>query len=293
MTRSSKQIPLIVTRHSKGHSKGHSTTLKGHPSKKLMYTLLVGRPDAYLPMFELMWRSLGHFSPDMSVDFLIIGNRPCLRALAAKGINKPVCVKRVHALEVPTETDLHDALLRKLDITNFKGTINYDVVMYIDCDIIIKTPISDIFERALKKPDKLHASIEYEDFNHPFFGFENYTPTEIGNMLKIGSTPFNDGIFVFSPKSSSADILGHFKKIRQFSKENVVLRKKYYDQSFFNDHFNKIGLASTKILSKRVIIFPKPGKLYLDKNIAFVHFAGLQGYHDKAQRMEAYLEQLM
>jgi hypothetical protein len=255
----------------------------------LMCTILVGRPETYLPMFDLMWRSLDAFN-QYEVDFLVVGNAPCLQALREGRYKRPRCVRSVMTLTVPVEDDLHDALLRKLDVVDFPGIQRYSQVMYLDCDIIIKTDLRDIFERTARRADVLHAPVEYEDFNHPFFGFERYSSTEIGDMRKLGSTTFNDGIFVFHPTS---DMLAHLRGLRAFARSATLLRRKYYDQSFFNDYFNRRGLARTGVLAKRVVIFPKEGRLYRSRRIAFVHFAGLQGYSDKARRMREYLELLL
>jgi hypothetical protein len=268
----------------------------------LMYTILVGKPDTYLPMFKLMWQSLGYSQQQFQTDFLLIGNRPCLRSVKQMMMTghtdanrelafKLPCVRKTYMHEVPVEPDLHDALLRKLDVVDFKHIGRYDQVLYLDCDIIVKGDLTDIFTRAARRPHLLHASIEYEDFNHPFFGFERYTPTQVGDMLKKGSSAFNNGTYMFNPKKS--DILYHFDQIRIFARNNTYLRQRYYDQSFFNDYFNPLGLVSTRVLHGRVVIFPKPGKMYLKRKVLFVHFAGIQGYESKARRMEDYLQKLM
>ena len=193
----------------------------------------------------------------------------------------------MHALEVPAETDLHDGLLRKLDIVDFRGVEKYDAIMYIDVDIIVTKEIQGLIERCSLYPNYLHAASEKEDWNHPFFGFQNYTREDEQHFSKLGASTFNNGTLIFVPTS---EMLANFTALRKFARERPDLRAKYYDQSFFNDFFNRRGLASVSILGPRVIIFPKPGRTYKNKSI--IHFAGLGNYATKTARMAEYLHLL-
>ena len=255
----------------------------------LLYTILVKEPDHYIPMFRLMWESLDLFG-DVKCDFLIIGNNECL-GLIHHVIKKPKCVRKLHALEVPTEGDLHDALLRKLDVAEFSLVKKFAQIMYIDCDIIVRSSLKPIFDSMSQLPNNiLHAVKEDEDFNHPFFGFERYTLTEKKAMRRRGLTTFNDGTLIFVPTDA---ILDDFRAIKTFAADNPDLRKRYYDQSFVNNYFNSQTSntkVSTKLLSPYIVIFPKDGKMYTNK--ALVHFTGLGNYANKAGRMATYLTKL-
>jgi len=294
---------LTVEFMSKSKSKSKSKSESGSNSGKyLLYTILIGKPQNYIPMFHLMWRSMvthGGLDP-AQWELLIIGNKKCLEEVAASRKRKLPGVRHVHALEVPEEPDLHDALLRKLDIVDFLASAsapssttpntktpktNYDQVLYMDCDIIVRAPIQKLVDKAVLRPGVLHAAREHEDWNHTFFGFANYSAEDKALFKKLKAVTFNDGTFMFEP---TPEMLGHLAKIRAFARSRPDLRKKFYDQSFFNDYFNRIGKADTTVLGKAVVIFPKKGRAY--SRATFVHFAGLGGYEGKLARMQDYVK---
>ncbi|PNH02719.1 hypothetical protein TSOC_011271 [Tetrabaena socialis] len=212
----------------------------------------------------------------------------CLDSIGNGQVAKPACVTKVHALEVPMEPSLHDSLLRKLDIIDFKGVRGYDCVMYIDCDILVQRSLKGILAQAAASPAGiLHAAYENEDFNHPFFGFQNYTSIDERLFKRLGSTTFNDGTYIFIPNE---EMLGHFRHLRRRAHARPDLREKFYDQSFYNDYFNRIGKASTKLLKDHIVIFPKDGTGY--KKAALIHFAGMGNYKEKFKRIIAVIKAL-
>ncbi len=252
-------------------------------SRLLLYTLLVKSKEEYLPMFRMMLATFSLYA-GVQCDLLVIGTRDCLKEMRKLG--RPQNVSTLHAMEVPHEDSLHDALLRKLDICDFSQAMGYDVILYMDVDILVQRSIQKILQRVASNVDVLHAVKEDEDFNHPFFGFERYTEKEKLDMAAKGMTTFNDGTFAFVP---SATMLRHFRNIKEFAISNESLRNKYYDQSFFNDYFNSRGLVSTTAFGQEVAIFPEK---FTQKDIerkTMVHFAGLGGYKSKKKRMGDYL----
>ena len=201
--------------------------------KILIYTILVKEPRHYLPMLRLMWSSIDMFGAlgPKSCEFLVIGNAHCLKEITT--VERPAFISQLHAMEIPAEADLHDSLLRKLDIAEFSGVMSYDRVFYMDVDIIVQGPLRPLLESPKVEKGILYAARERKDFNHPFFGFGKYSAKEKRAMHKLGSRTFNDGTFLFEP---CPEILAAFREIKAFAnaKENEPLRKEIYDQSFLD-----------------------------------------------------------
>lgn len=282
---------------SKSDSKSSSkSSSKSESEQYLFYTILVARPEHYIPLFRMMWQSMALFGdlPRDRCDLLIIGNRRCLNMARKDGAGRPEGFRAIHALEVPEEEDLHDSLLRKLDIVDFEGISTYEEVLYIDCDILVNGKVLPLLKTASLSPELLHVARESEDFNHIFFGFASYTREEKAAFKRVGAGTFNNGTYIFKPTRT---MLGHFRRIRKFAVKARELRKRFYDQSFYNDYFNRLAVAegrstaSMDLLGDKIVIFPKKGQRY--PAATFVHFAGLSGYEQKEGVMRAYFNKMV
>lgn len=252
----------------------------------LVYTILVKEPEHYMPMFRLMLATFLEHA-DVTCDLLVVGTRECVAQVRRSDLRRvqggTATVRMLHAMEVPSDPDLHEALLRKLDVVLFPSLRDYKQVLYLDCDILVRGSLRRVLRRAAARPDLFHAPAEKAPFNHPFFGFSSYTEEEEKRMIARGRKTFNDGSFVFAPNE---EMIGHLRAIRALATSRPDLRRKFYDQSFFNHYLNARGIASVDAFDRDVVIFPKPHRRYARK--VLVHFAGLGNYATKHARMLAF-----
>ena len=105
----------------------------------LVYTLVNYNTKDYIEMFKIFLKSLVYFSKPNFELLIITDDITKSKIQKIKEIKE---IKKVHYLIVPFDNDLYHALLRKCDITEFKGFNDYDKIMYLDCDIIVQNDIN-------------------------------------------------------------------------------------------------------------------------------------------------------
>lgn len=192
-----------------------------------------------------------------------------------------------------TYDNIDKACKARLDLFNFPCTTNYDKIIYLDTDIIIKDDINKVFDVC--KEDILYVLEEGDIFSSDYWGkklFEN----DIINNKEIhnyeDTSGFTSGILLFNNCEKIKDL---FNKIN----ENIILNPYDFDccdQPYIVYTAFKQNLYNNKILKSLVInndnnIDSDKVDIHTDKVIH--HFAGGVGfYQEKIHIMTIFLNKM-
>jgi predicted O-methyltransferase YrrM len=185
-----------------------------------------------------------------------------------------------------TYDNVDKACKSRLDIFNFPSIINYNKIIYLDTDIIIKDDINKVFD--LCKEDILYTLEEGYIFSSDYWGktlFEN----DIMNNKDIhnyeDTSAFTSGILLFNNCEKMKYL---FDKIN----ENIILNPYDFvccDQPYIVYSAFKYNLYNNKILKSLVV--NNDNNIHSDKVIH--HFPGGPGvYNHKIHNMTIFLNSI-
>jgi predicted O-methyltransferase YrrM len=165
-----------------------------------------------------------------------------------------------------TYNTVHLACKSRLDLFNLSSITNYNKILYLDTDIIIKDDINKVFDVC--KEDLLYVLEEGSiDSDTDFWGktlFDN----EIDNYLD--KTAFTSGILLFNNCEKIKDL---FNKII----EDMKNREHYFhDQPFIVYNAFKYDLYNNKTLKSTVV----NNNYNVHSNKIIHHFPGNPGVHE-------------
>jgi lipopolysaccharide biosynthesis glycosyltransferase len=251
-------------------------------SNYLLYTIITYRKEYYVPIFEVMLKSMVHFGKTRNYDLCIITNKDIEQDLRALKQLKHVA-SNVFFHIVPVDTELFPALMRKCDIASFSRFLEYDKILYLDTDLIIQGDlVKDIFEPMKCRRNVIYGP-ESGTHEHKFWSLGNYTAEQVATFKQTGVKPFSTGSFIFRP---SKVMQVHFQAVKDFALK--WSGSHFYDQSFFNVYFNTRNMSSTKYWKNKVLGFPDYKKDYPSTPI--LHFCGIGDYKRKKHFMAVYLK---
>lgn len=230
--------------------------------KNLVYWTVGGPDPAWAQLLELSLRSmlgqLGAESSLQGVDVLVMCDQewlssgwlaPCFETAKAHG-------KVLHVHETAPNADGVQASMRKVEVFDWPGIVDYEKVLYLDCDVAVLGDVSrDIFGRMDPDAEHLFVCTEAPDRTHRMAWFSlpgGYTEDDLLGLERDGVRPFNCGQFAFSlrpcfrsnvpdnPKGSATqrDMQEHFAAVRAMMAERLHKKDYFYEQSFMNHHFN-------------------------------------------------------
>ena len=180
-----------------------------------------------------------------------------------------------------TYNNIDTACKARLDLFNLTSVINYDKILYLDTDILIKDDINKVFNVC--KEDLLYVLEEATIDSDTNYWGKTLFGNEIDNYLD--KSEFNSGILLFN---NCEKIKFLFNKI----KEDIInrpYRGSFYDQPYIVYNAFKYNLYNNKILNKLVI--NNNHDIHTDKVIH--HFAGGPGvYHTKLVNMTIFLNSI-
>lgn len=176
--------------------------------------------------------------------------------------------------------NIDKACKSRLDIFNLSSIINYDKILYLDTDIIIKDDINKLFN--ICNEDILYV-LEEGDINSDteFWGTDFWGKTLFGNEINNynDTTAFTSGILLFNNCKKIKDL---FIKIN----EDIINRPYYdgyfYDQPYIIYNAFKYNLYNNKIL--KTFVVNNDNNIYSDKIIH--HFPGGTGPGDYRSKIE-------
>ena len=253
-------------------------------NKYLVYTLVNFRGKYYIDIFKVFLKALLAFSDVSAFDLCIIADE-----LTLPVIEKIKEIKQFptrHYIKVPVDKTLDTALFRKFDIYQHPNYLEYDRILFLDCDIIVQENIMHLFKAIKAKPNKLYVSQE-GSIDSKYWTVDAYLPQNLERMKRNNVKSFNSGTFLFIPTPAMRD---HFVKAKEFGLN--YKGQHFVDQSIFNYYFLRLNIAQiSKYLTNKIVMFPDITRFYPDKML--MHLSGIGGYKTKAPRMKKYFKLIL
>lgn len=187
---------------------------------------------------------------------------------------------------VPDSSTGSAASMNKLRVHDFIGVEDYDVVLYLDTDILVVNPIESYFEKINEK-DMLYVYTEttnQDKHKELYWSLQNYSEEDYTFFRSEKIAPFNAGTFGFVCTQTMKD---NFANIRDMIAAHTG--PYFYEQSFMNVYFNKRNTTLRHVFTPdNYIFFPQTGTLYNDAIL--LHFADAsKTAFQKCERMRNYL----
>lgn len=255
--------------------------------KRFLIYYTHGYSNGYLPIMKLSINSLREYNQNINYDIVILSDE--------QYVNDCEQIENVIVIPMKNSKSPEEASMHKLNIFNYDKINEYDVVFFIDSDILVHSNILQIVDNCTKK-NCLYVyseNADIESHKHIYFGLENYSNEQIEYFQKNNIHVFNAGCFAFKP---SEEIKEHFNNVNDLIKNNT--RKFFYEQSFMNVYFNTYSYFNNDVVitdrnvltNKNYIMFPNLNNLYLN---ALIHFCGGVGDPNyKYPRMLEYIANL-
>ena len=250
--------------------------------KKLVYYTL-GYSNKYLDITNLSIKSLLYYNKDIDIIILID------EQFYDKSISLKQLDPKIKIISTSNSLSAQEASMRKIDIFNY-DIQSYDVVLYIDSDILIDCSLEDACNK-INMTDKLCVGSEKSNLDghkEIYWSLNNYTYEQLEYFRQNNIYVFNAGLFGFKPTNQMKN---HFTAIKSIIKSHTGAF--FYEQSFMNYYFNLINSTDRSVFtSDNYILFPKKDKEY--KN-TIIHFCGIDNNlgNYKLYQMTNYIKNFM
>lgn len=179
-----------------------------------------------------------------------------------------------------TYNNLDKSCKSRLDLFNLSTVNNYEKILYLDTDILVKDDIQKVFEVC--KEDKLYVVEEGDIGNQLDYWGKSLFGDEVNNYTD--KTAFSSGVLLFNHCDKMKDL---FNKI----KEDMINRPHHFfhDQPYFIYNAFKYNLYDNKTL--KTLAVNNDYNIY--SNYILHHFPGGPGeYSDKMKHMTTFLNKL-
>jgi len=223
-------------------------------------------------------KSLRLFSSTDTFDILIL-TAPEFRKKAEE-LDKILPLK-IHCLPLTT---IFQAACARLRVFEYDTIDQYDKILYLDTDIIIKKDLAPLFQLNLE--DKLYG-LESGTIYSPSFGCQFFDFTTIDP----GTTGINSGTLLFKNCSTIRDL---FKRIQTHTEEFMGPPPYCMDQPFINYHAIKDGLHNNQMLKPLVSLYEGHDNSDNYETSAICHFSYPIGNSvHKYARMAAFFKRIL
>jgi predicted O-methyltransferase YrrM len=233
--------------------------------------------EKYVDMFFLFLESIFICGDlDYNTNILVYTSTPFMNRIKQSHLFNDEKIK----FEInDTYNDISKACKARLDLFNLSSIKNYNKILYLDTDILVKDNINKLFDVC--KEDILYV-LEEERIDHAtdYWG-KSLFGNEINNYTD--KTAFTSGILLFNNCEKINDL---FNKIN----EDMVNRSHFFhDQPFIVYNAFKYNLYNNKILKSLVV--NNDSNIYSNKVIH--HFpGGPGGYQHKIVAMNIFLNNI-
>jgi lipopolysaccharide biosynthesis glycosyltransferase len=216
-----------------------------HKSRNLVYCCVFYNKD-YFRLLDLLLKSLRIYSSEGDFDFLVITQKQFEPLVKKIGRNLGLDLK-IFCLDFST---IFQAACARLFIFDYPEIQDYQKLLYIDTDILIKGSLDSVFQILDGAKDLLYGiesgTIGSLNFGAQFFNF---------NQIDKSLTGINSGTLLFlnsiQMKSLFQRIRGHLVSFTQSGQKPPYCM----DQPFINFHAIKDGLYDNKALNPFVSLF--------------------------------------
>jgi len=269
----------VLFRHYWRDKDGIPNTIK---SRNLVYCCVFFNND-YLKLLNLLLKSMKMFSKIDSFDFLVVTQKdfePMVKQMALM-IGLDI---RIFCIDCTT---IFQAACARLRIFEYPQLENYEKLLYIDTDIIIKENIEPLFE--LEIDDLLYGiesgTIESLNFGGQFFDFQT---------IDSSLTGLNSGTLLFKNTTTMSSLFSRIlEHIEEFTKQG---NKPPYcmDQPFINYHAVKDYLYNNQLLNPHVSLFEGNDTVDNYTTSSICHFSfPIGNFQHKFHRMKEFLNKTL
>ena len=239
--------------------------------------ITVFNQEQYVDMFFLLLESIFTYGIlDENTKILVYTSTPFMNMIKQSHLFTNAKIN----FEInDTYNNVDKACKARLDLFNLVSVKNYNKILYLDTDVLVKDDINKVFEVC--KEDILYVLEEGEiDSNHDYWG-KSLFRNEVNNYKD--KTAFSSGVMLFN---NCEKIKGLFNKIN----EDITNRPhRFHDQPHIVYNAFKYNLYNNKILKSLVV--NNDDNVHSDKVIH--HFAGGPGvYQHKIVNMTKFLDDI-
>jgi len=235
--------------------------------------------EKYVDMFILLLKSiLTYGNLDCNTNILVYTSTPFMINIKQSHLFNNEKIK----FEInDAYNNIDKACKARLDLFNLPSVKNYNKILYLDTDILVKDDINKVFNVCEK--DILYVLEEGEINNSSDYWGKTLFKNEINNYRD--KSAFTSGILLFNNCEKIKDL---FNKIN----EDIVKRPYHfscYDQPYIIYNAFKYNLYNNKIL--KTLVVNNDNNIHSDKVIH--HFPGGPGvYQHKIDAMNIFLNNL-
>lgn len=233
--------------------------------------------EKYVDMFLLLLESIFIYGNlDNNTNLLIYTSTPFMNKIKQSHLfNEEKMIFEVN----DTYNNIDKSCKARLDLFNLPSIINYNKILYLDTDILVKDDINKVFEVCVE--DKIYALEEgFIDHEYDFWG-KSLFKNEANNY--DDKTAFTSGILLFNNCEKMRFL---FQKIN----EDIMIRPhSFHDQPHIVYNSFKYNLYNNKVL--KLLVTNNDNNIHSDKVIH--HFPGGPGaYHHKINNMTIFLNKI-
>ena len=235
--------------------------------------------EKYVDMFILLLKSiLTYGNLDCNTNILVYTSTPFMIKIKKSHLFNNEKIK----FEInDAYNNIDKACKARLDLFNLPSVKNYNKILYLDTDILVKDDINKVFNVC--EEDILYVLEEGEINNNADFWGKTLFKNEINNYRD--KSAFTSGILLFNNCEKIKDL---FNKIN----EDIVKRPYHfscYDQPYIIYNAFKYNLYNNKIL--KTLVVNNDNNIHSDKVIH--HFPGGPGvYQHKIDAMNIFLNSI-
>ena len=250
--------------------------------KNLLY-FCVFYNNNYFKLLNLLLTSLKFYSKINSFDILILTNETMREEV--KELSKKLKINiNIQTFDFKT---IFQAACARLFIFDYPEIDNYEKILYIDTDIIIKKNISIIFD--LEIDNLLYAleqgTINSLNFGKQFFNFDKINPNTTG---------INSGTLLFKNcqeiRNLFSRMIGH---INAFA-DSKVTTPYTMDQPFINYHAISSNMYDNKLLNPYISLYEDTDTVTNYDTSIICHFSyPIGNFNHKYDRMKNFLAKIL
>ena len=255
--------------------------------KSLIYST-VALSAHYAMCLRVLLRSLTTYSSVFDFEFLVMCDSKT--EATVREISTEILFP-VHLWRIPDADTPPAASMQKLTVFSWPDIGNFHKILFLDADILVGLDIDALLAEPLRD-DALFVFRETTDLElhkHIYFSLYDaeqrctYAEADLQSFAERKIFPFNAGAFLML---NTPVMKAHFDQILQRVVRHVGYY--FYEQSFLNDHFNRLGKADYSLITgDNYVIHPDINRLYAGKIIHFTINVG--DGQSKADVMQNYV----
>jgi hypothetical protein len=194
---------------------------------QLVYFVIGGDPK-YRELLEFCINTIKCWPENDSIDILVMCDEDYYPNISHLPVNFHITGPNATPAEVS---------IRKTEIFTVDGLDKYDKILYLDSDIIVRGPLSNLFN-IVQDQTKLYVKEEGWGHTEEFWSRADdpYDAATLARFRDRGIRCFNCGQFAFI---NSSEIRSHFTNVMKEIKDKYDPEVHFYEQVFMNNYFCK------------------------------------------------------